>query len=327
MDWSKGYVSSCYATYVDPVTWGDTERFDIISGSVSRTSTELRQSAELECPTYEMNTERWIRVYLDARQNDEVTHVPLFTGLATSPTVDINGVVTSQKVKCYSVLKPAQDILLPLGWYVPVGANGVEMIRNLLNTLKAPIDPVGEAPIITRNIIAEGNETRLTMVSKVLDAMGWMMRITGDGTIQLLEPPKDVSIICDPAENDIVEPSLSISNDWFECPNVYRATMDDVSATVKDDDAIARRGREVWLENDVSALAEGMSLAEYARRALENAQKVEETASYTRRFEPATNVGDIVRMRYEQINGDFRITSQKFSLGLGQAIAEEVERL
>lgn len=327
MDWSKGYVSSCYATYVDPYTWGDTNRFDIISGSVSRTSTELRQSAELECPTYEMNTERWIRVYLDAKQNDEVTHEPLFTGLATSPTVNINGVVTSQKVKCYSVLKPAQDILLPLGWYVPAGANGVEMIRSLLSVLKAPIESIGSAPIITRNIIAEGNETRLTMVSKILDAMHWMLRITGNGTIQLLEPPKDVKLICDPAENDIVEPSLSISNDWFDCPNVYRANMDDVSATVKDDDAIARRGREVWLENDVSALAEGMSLAEYARLALAQAEKIEETASYIRRFEPETNVGDVVRMRYEQIYGNFRITSQKFNLGLGQAISEEAERL
>ena len=331
MQWNKGFVSSIYASYIDTDTWKDTQRFEVENGSVALSDSELRASADFESDKYLENTEKWIRIWLDASQDSNVEHIALFTGLATSPTVSINGNVKSQKVSCYSVLKPVQDVLLPRGWYVLAGTNGLTAIKNLLNVTPAPVNDAGTAPLLQSNIVAEGNENRLTMINKILDAIGWVMRVLGDGTIDLRPMPTDISTTFEPIENDIVQPSLSITNDWFDCPNVYRAVMDDVSATARDTSdgalSIEARGREVWIEQDGVGLSDNETLAQYAKRKLKEAQRIETTVSYTRRFDPDLHIGDVIQMRYEQVSGTYRIVSQKFNLGLGQAVDEEVVKI
>lgn len=332
MQWNKGFTSTIYATYVDADTWKDGKRFEIESGSVALSDSELRGSADFASDQYSENTEKWIRLWLDAEQNGDIEHIALFTGLATSPAVTINGNVKDQKVSCYSVLKPVQDILLPRGWYVLAGTNGVTAIKNLLASTPAPIAPTGTAPMLKSNIIAENNESMLSMITKILNAIGWTMRVLGDGTIDLRPMPTKISAIFEPNDNDIVEPSLTITNDWFDAPNVYRAVMDDVSATARDTDAnsslsLQNRGREVWVEEDGVGLADNETLAQYARRKLKEAQAIETTATYTRRFDPNLNVSDIIQMRYDQISGTYRIIGQKFDLGIGQSVSEEVVKV
>ena len=43
--------------------------------------------------------------------------IPLFTGLSTTPDNDFNGSLNNNTVECFSVLKLAGDVMLPLGWY------------------------------------------------------------------------------------------------------------------------------------------------------------------------------------------------------------------
>ena len=118
MDWGKGYSATYYLAQVDPVTWRDIARIEITGGSINREKTGLIESADIDCTGYD-DGERWIRVYLDARQNGAAEHVPLFTGLATSPEDEIDGTRVENALQCYSVLKPADDVLLLRGWYAP----------------------------------------------------------------------------------------------------------------------------------------------------------------------------------------------------------------
>ncbi len=332
MKWNSGYSASYYAYIVDPVTWRETDRLEITGGNLNRTEEGLRDSADLDCKEYRQGMERYIRVYLDVRQNGSAAHIPLFTGLATSPARDIDGYYETNNLECYSVLKAAEDVLLERGYYVSAGTNGAQVVKDLLSCIPAPIDVEGNAPGIQASIIAEDGETRLSMADKVLAAIGWRMRIEGDGRIVLLPKPMEPVAHFDPIEQDVIEPSITVNYDWYECPNVFRAVQEDLFAVARDDSpdsplSTVSRGREVWAEETSCELNTGESISEYAVRRLRELQRIRLTASYDRRYNPDVLVGDLIQLRYpaQGLEGIFRITSQKIELGHGAKTSEEVE--
>ena len=59
MDWSKGYTSTWYAVILDPVTWRETERIEIIGGTIKCTQTGLRASADIDIKRALSGIEQW----------------------------------------------------------------------------------------------------------------------------------------------------------------------------------------------------------------------------------------------------------------------------
>lgn len=332
MIWKNGFSASYYAYIVDPASWRETERFEITGGSIKRSDEGLRDSADISCTAYEGGRERYVRIYLDAKQGGSSVHEPLFTGLATSPVRDIDGFYETNTVACYSVLKAAEDVLLDRGYYVSAGMNGAQVIKDLLSCIPAPIEVNGKAPELQTSIIAEEGETRRSMADRVLFAIGWRMRINGLGTIELCPKASDVSAQFDPVDQDVIEPSIEVEYDWYECPNILRAVQDDLSAVARDDSpesplSTVNRGREVWAEETSCELNMGESISEYAARRLKELQRVQLTASYDRRYQPDILVGDLVRLRYpaQGLEGSFRVTAQTIELAHGAKTSEEVE--
>ena len=331
MEWNKGFTASYYAYIIDPVSWRETTKLQITAGSIEHDAEGLRESASVDCVNYERGIEQWIRVYLDASQDGSAAHIPLFTGLACSPSKDVNGVIIRNSLQCYSVLKPAQDVLLARGYYVPAGADGASAIKELLSVSPAPISIEGSSPKLTVSIIAEDGETRLSMADKILQAIGWRIRITGDGTIMICEKADSEVCSFDALSNDSVKPEIQIEQDWFSCPNVFRAVQDDLSAIARDDSpdsplSTVNRGREIWAEETSCDFNSGESIAEYAERRLKELQTVSVTASYDRRFRPDVLTGDLVRLKYPKqgLDGLFEVTSQRIDLGYGAITSEEV---
>lgn len=332
MDWSKGFSASYYMMAVDPVTWADTEHIEITGGSVSRTISGLRQSADLSCTDFKPETERWIRVYLDASQDGDAAHEPLFTGLAAVSEENIDGVLSTYPVDCYSVLKPAQDVLLERGFYIHSGTYCGQIFRDLLSVTPAPLRITAETPKINGTIIAEGSETHLSMTEKVLAAIGWQMQISGDGTI-LIGPIDATAKASFGLDNDVIEPKLTLRSDWFKCPNVFRATSGDVTAIVRDDSrnsllSTVNRGREIWKEDSSVTLGNNEGLQQYAARRLAEEQAYAYKVRYIRRFDPAVSVGDAVRLHYPEqgLMGEYIVTSQQIQLEHGAPVSEEVQR-
>ena len=331
MDYSKGFSSTCYAAVVDPATWRDIGRIELTGGTVKRSTAELAESADIDCVAYDQTAERWIRIYMDTRQAGEGEHVALFTGLATSPDKDISGRLVTNSVQCYSVLKPAQDILLPLGWYAPAGYNGAELARTLLQVTPAPVEIEGISPALSNTIIAEEKETNLSMALAVLEAIIWRLRSTGDGTIQLLPMATEAEVGFDQSDYDCIETELEVSYDWFKCPNVFRAISDDLTAEVRDDDpdsplSTVSRGREIWAQETNCDLNDNEGIGEYAHRRLKELQRVTESISYDRRLHPDLRVGDLVRIHYpvQRIDGIYRVDSQSIKLEANGKTSEEV---
>ena len=331
INWDRGMTSETYITLVDPVTWHDTERIEITGGSISRTNEGLRNAADIEFVNYDQSSERWIRVWMDCRQEGGSDHVALFTGLASSPDRNIKGTLVTNKVTCNSVLQPADDILLPRGWFVPAKANAATVIRDLLTVSPAPVEVGTGAPNLLESIVAEDNETRLSMVTKILEAIGWRMQICGDGTIVIGEEASEISVMFDPIENDCIETELTVEYDWYSAPNVFRAVTDTDAVTIRDEDPDSRlstvtRGREIWMEETDCKLNDGESLQGYAERRLKEEQTVVYKVKYKRRFHPDILVSDRVGLHYpaQDIQGTFIVESQSIELGLGATTSEEV---
>ena len=331
MDWAKGYSSEYYMTVVDPATWRDVSRIEITGGSIKRDTEGLMQSASVDCINYPSGTERWVRVWLDTKQAGQNGHEPLFTGLATSPEQNWDGHRQANAVECYSVLKPAADVYLMLGWYAPAGMSGAGVIRNLLSVTPAPVTIEGESPVLSAHIIAESKETHLSMVQKILTAIGWRLRITGDGRISV-GPSSDVPMeTFDPAGNDMIETRIDIKRDWYQCPNVFMAIQDDITAIAKDETSdsilsVANRGREVWIQETGCDTSDNESLEQYALRRLKEEQQVKQTASYSRRYVPDVYPGDAVLMRYTEqgLAGIYHVSSQSIRLSHEAKTDEEI---
>ena len=330
MDFSKGITTSYHAAVIDPETWEDIERLEITGGSINRTDNDLRQNAQLTLTEYDGAVDRWIRIYMDAKQGDEIEHVPLFTGLATSPQRDYNAGVESITLQCYSVLKAAADVYLQKGYYVGKTAPGTASIRALLKATPAPVIIDGASEALADEIVAEANESNLTMTDKILKAINWDIQINGDGTVHIVPKQTEPAVAFSP-ENDTVGTSFTRGRDWFACPNVLRATSGDLTAVARDDDprselSTVTRGREVWASEDSVTLQDGETIAQYARRKLKELQERTETVQYTRRFVPGVNIGDIVRLNYKQLSGDYKVTAQTITLDASGSTQENVQR-
>lgn len=333
IDWTKGFTSQFYAAVVDPVTWGDRERIEITGGSINKESSGLMQSANITCVRYEQGLERWVRIYLVARQGGNSERVALFTGLDSSPDREINGLLETNPVQIYSVLKPADDILLSRGWYAPASFVGADLVKQLLSVSPAPILIDGVSPRLDNSIIAEDGESNLSMVHKILQAINWRLKLSGDGTIHIVPKAIKTSYALDTMEHDIVEPKITVKRDWYKCPNVFRAIEDDLIGIARDDSpdsplSTVNRGREVWAEDTNCDLNDGESVAEYAIRRLKEEQSANTIIEYNRRFVPELDPTDLLSINFaaQNISGIYSIDSQSITLGYGAKVSEEVSK-
>lgn len=335
MDWNSGFSAIYELRKVDPVTWFDTGSFDFTGGSIRRSDDDLQESATLQMK--ENPGECWLRVYLKAIQEQGGARVPVFTGLASTPKRDLDGRRVSYEAACYSVLKPVDDVLAPYGYYVPAGAAGAEVAADLLRAGPAPVTAAEDSPALLEPIVAEEFDTNLSLTRRIMAAIGWRIRIKGDGSISLEPQAEKESILLDTMDHDSMELQITDTQDWYCVPNCYRVSSGSQYAVARDDDPdsplstasrkTARGGTgEIWESEGSVTLNDGESLAEYAVRKLKEAQAPARIVTYTRRFQPDVTVGDMVRLRLpgHGIDGLFRISRQTITLTHGARTNEEV---
>ena len=330
MNYADSYTAAFYAAIVDMETWTDSGELKIESGNVKRTGSSLRHSAQITVHDFPEDEEKYVRIYMDARQGGELDHDPVFTGIATSPEHDINGNITRYPLELYSVLKPLEDVKLDRGYYVPAGMTVGAAVRRLLQGIPAPYEIEDGSPMLTDYIIAEDGETKLSMIDNILDASGWIMTIDGWGKIHM-HSKSNVPVATFSPLQDIVEMPIKVKHDWYKCPNVFKAASGDAVATERDDDpvsplsTVSRKREVVAVEMNVT-LPGDEDIAQYAKRRLKEEQEAAESADYPRKFIPNLNIGDVIQMNYEQIKGLYTVTSQNISLTINGRTQETVER-
>ena len=335
MNWNSGFSALYELKKVDPVSWRDMASFDFVSGTIDRTDTGLMESADLAMT--ENPGEGWVRVYLKTKQEDSGARVALFTGLTSVPERSLDGVRITYNVECYSVLKPVDDILVARGYYAPAGSDAAQLVADLLSVGPAPVTIETDGPTLTEPIVAEDDQSNLDVAWMILEAIGWRLRITGDGRVHVCSAASEASAVFDTMENDVIEVSMTDSQDWFSVPNCIRVTSGNNYVEYKDDDPEsivstearkATRGGsgEIWLNDTASSIGSSESLAEYAMRILRENQSPARTVEYSRRFRPDVVVTDRVMLHLPTvaIDGTFKITHQTIELGYGCRTSEEV---
>lgn len=331
MDWSRGFTSKFIAVRVDPNTWNDTsDVYPILSGSVSRSADDsLIQSAQIS--TSVDFGEAWIRIYLIAEQDGEKARVPLFTGICATPTASYTGNKLEYSADCYSVLKVAADLLLPLGYYANRGLQLGPLIKKLLEDLPCEIRYDQNSPNLKKTLVADDSSTCLDFIGMVLEKTKWVLDIDGNGDIYIHAKSNAPELVLSSTENDVMGLEVSDSKDWFDCPNVLRVSDGDTTITVQNNDpnnpySIVNRGRKI-MRTESASLNDNETLAHCANRLLKEASNPSRIVSYRRRFYPDVNVNDLVNIKYPNQNllGYFRITSQSFDLSYGCEVSEEVE--
>ena len=334
MNWNKGFSALYEMKKVDPVSFMDAGSFVFTAGTIIRSDDTLVESADL---TMKQDPgECWIRIYLKARQREDGERIALFTGLTCTPERSVDGNRVSFPVECYSVLKPAEDILVKRGYFAPTGASGALLAAELLKVGPAPVVCDENSPCLLDPIIAEDYDTNLSMAWKIIDAIGWRIRIAGDGTIHICPRPEQPAAVFDAFENDSIEPQITDVQDWYSVPNCFRVISGESYAEVKniDENYLSIRSRrqsrggtgEIWAQDTAAAINDGESLSEYAARMLKEAQAPARSIKYDRRFRPDVTVSDLVRLHYPKqgIDGVFRVSEQKITLGHGCRTTEEV---
>lgn len=332
-DWAAGYSAYYQAVGVNPDTWLDDGRrtYEIIDGTISNSDDLLMQSADFTVKEQIPEMESWIRIYLCARQDGAMARVPLFTGLISNPERQVMSNRTEYKLQCYSILKPLDDILLPRGWYAPIDMPVKEALKSFFRDSPCRSVLLDSSKRLTEPLIAEDDETELTMVLKILEAMNWRMVITGAGEIEVKEYSTDPVAKFAAVDRDMIESGVTAEYDLFSCPNCFRAISDDLTAIARDDSRFSQlstvsRGREIWAQETDVVIGAGESLSAYAMRRLKEMQKTGMKLSYSRRFDPAVAVGDYIEIRYPEKNlsGIYRVTSQSITLGTIPKVSEEV---
>lgn len=335
IDWSKGYSAKYILTVLDKDIWGGRKNVEMIDGTIDHDeSSDTRQSATVSTSKKIGDGEEWIRISLLAKQDGEAERVDLFTGITSMPERSIDGTKEQYTAECYSVLKPCEDVAVLRGYYAPIGSGAIT-IKELLSDTPAPVVIEGESPVTTSNIVAEDGATKLSMALQILDVINWRIRISGDGTVTICEKSDEPVATFDARENDIIEPQVTDTDDWYSCPNCYMAMSDDAgSAVARDDDpdsmlSTETRGREVWTVETGVELSSSESIAEYAQRRLKELQNHARTLKYSRRFKDGILPTDVVNIGYarQSLNGLYRITTQSMELGYGCSISEEVESI
>ena len=334
MNWNNGYAARYYYTLVDPASWRDLRRYELTGGNITKTEDGRMESASISLKSPPEDGESWIRIWLDARQENDGAHEALFTGIMSVPVTSWQGRKESLNAECYSVLQPAADILLPKGWYAPSGMDGASIAAELLEVGPAPVEYDENSPALSRSIVAESGESNLSMAQKIIAAIGWRIRISGSGVISIEERTEEIKSRFDSTENDCVELAVTDKRDWFSCPNVFRASSGDLTAIARDDDedsalSTVSRGREIWKEENSVTLSDSESIEEYVARRLKEEQAPARIINYKRRFKPDVLPGDVVEINYpeQSVVGKFRVKTQKIELGYSARTSEEVEDL
>lgn len=334
MDWSQAYTVEWRLAKVDKDTWADGHEIGTVKAvSIERSCTEdvpLLESAsiQVEIPLGEEWEDGWYRFEGLFTQNGEHERVAMGTFLVEAASDRVDFGTQYSTMDGWSVLKPAADVYMALGDYVPMGVDGAKHAAELLRgCTPAPVEV--DASFTLGDHVAYGKDASvLKVVWDLLDAGNCCMRISGDGTIRISAKPKGGSY----ADSEkLIFPGVDRELDLTSIPNVYRAYSETTWAEAVNDDPESRvstvsRGRRVEKVDTSPTRVNGETLAQYCARRLEEESTLFRSFTYTRELDPDARPFDISSDSLPNIgmDGDLRIASQSLECGASCKVTQTV---
>lgn len=316
VDWTKSMQQTFEYYVVDPYTWSDVRQLDKVkSCSITRDlGVQTLGSASLDCD--EDLNDKYVRVYLIARQGDETEKVPLGTHLYQSPSTSFDGKRQSINHDGYTPLIEMTEKQMPVGFTGREEQNVLDLAYQILTdgSLRAPVIRGSDTTTLTGDFLADISESRLSFVSDLLILAKYSLDLDELGKIifspdRKLDSMQPVWSFTDD-NSSILYPDLTMTRDIFGIPNrievIYSpnegSPMTSVLENTDDASIVSRQARGRWItyrETDPN-VASGISqdqLDAYTRKRLEDLSTVDFEVSYRHAYCPV-RLGDCVRLNY-----------------------------
>lgn len=340
-DWTSSMQQTFEFYIVDPATWGDMSKVDIIkSGTITRDSdSETLGSASFT--TTDVLDECYIRVYLVVFQNGVRERFPLGTFLCQSPGEKYDGKTTDISVQAYTPLIELKEKMPPLGYALNKTRAILSAASNLTEAnVRAPIVRTKNSSKLADDFVSNLNDTWLTFLKDLLANAEYEFALDEMGRI-LFVPYKSLYAMqpvwtFDDGNSSILQPSVTIDRDLYSMPNVvevvYSKGEQTLFARMVNDDpdspiSTVNRGREIVYRETDPDIADGLTQGQinaYANRLLSEKSLLEYTVSYTHGYCPV-RLGDCVMLDYKRAGLNHVkaiVTRQSISLESGCQVDE-----
>lgn len=351
-DW-RSSMQHTYEYYtVDPGTWKDMKRVDMVRGcSITRDSqVETLGSATIDLA--ESLGECYIRAYLITIQNRIKERFPLGTFLLQTPSSTFNGKLRDISVDAYTPLLELKENPPPIGYSILEGENIMDHAYLLCReNARAPVVKTTCSDILHYNFIANTNDTWLTYTRDLISSAKYNFDLDELGRI-LFAPKQDIASM-QPVwtytddNSSILYPELTMDRDLYKIPNVVEiiytrgfynteTKKTEYSLRVSNEDpnsptSIQSRGRQIiHREIDPNIGGDGVistqnAVQNYATSLLRTLSSLECTISYTHGYCPV-RMGDCVRLNYERaglVGVKARVISQTIKCEPGCPVTEK----
>lgn len=348
-DWTASMQQTYEYYEVDPDTWEDRRKIDIVtSSSITRdVSSDTGGSASFNVSS-DLG-ELYIRVYLITTQNRITEKFPLGTYLCQTTGEGFDGKVKDVTLDAYAPLLELKEKNTPLGYSLGKDVNILQSASRIVSqNVRAPVVGAEGDYVLSYPFVANINDTWFTFISDLLASVQYTMDVDELGRIIFI-PEQDTNSLqpiwtYTDDNSSILQPDFDVSRDLYGIPNVLEVvytkedgiyTKEDGSyiySKVTNDDpnspiSTVTRGREVMqriTDPDIFGSPTQVQLDDYAKQTLRNLSTIEYTLTYTHGYCPV-RVGDCVLINYERaglINQRAKVIRQNIKCETGCQVEE-----
>lgn len=314
-DWSASMQQTYEYYVVDPGSWKDKTRIDMVKSCTIHRDLEVETLGSAEIDVAETTGECYIRVYLVTNQNELIERFPLGTFLVQTPGLSFDGKSSSTSMDAYTPLLELKENKPPIGYSLLRSENIMERAYQITrdNTRAPVVKTTNIKKGLHSDFVANTEDTWLTFTRDLIANAKYKFDLDEMGRI-LFAPEQDTASLqpvwtYNDGNSSILYPDIEMSHDLYGIPNVVeviyssgnecyygKAVNDDPNSPI----STINRGRTIThrvTNPELSGIPTKQHVQEYAEQLLRELSTLEYTVSYTHGYCP-TRLGDCVRLDY-----------------------------
>lgn len=314
--WSDSMGQTFEFYTVDPGTWKDVKRLDVVKSCSINRELESETLGSATIDVTESLGECYIRVYLITNQNGVTEKHPLGTFLVQSPSTSFDGKTKTISMDAYTPLIELKENQPPLGYYVPKNENIMDFAYRLVRErARAPVVATNCDETLYDDFVADTEDSWMTFLRDFVSQAKYEFTLDDLGRI-LFAPVQDIASL-QPVwtytddNSSILLPDLTLDHDLYGIPNVVEVIYSNgkdyyhsrvVNNSPSSPTSTVSRGREITYRvtnPDMIGNPTNAMIDEYAEQLLRNLSSLEYTVTYSHGYCPV-RVGDCVRLNYER---------------------------
>lgn len=316
-DWTRS-MKQTYSFYiVDPGTWKDKERADLIE---SYSITRDNESDTLGSATMQSDndySDKYIRAYLETEQDGIKEKTCLGTHIFQSPSVSYKATRHTSSQDGYTPLTELGENQPPYGYSLRKGDSILGLAKTIIEDNSRLFVVAGDSSSTLDDVfVSNTSDTWLTYLTDLIRNAKYHFGLTPEGSV-IFEKNQSLDAMTpiwtfDDGNSSILYPDVSITRDLYGIPNrveviysrsglapmIVEAVNDDPGSPI----STVNRGRVVTYRDTSPDVIEGVDadqLAEYAKNLLKEMSSLEYTLTYKHGYCPV-RLGDCVMLNYKQ---------------------------